>query len=397
MSLPQPDADALEASRELERRIGASIDAAGGWIGFDEFMRRALYEPGLGYYAGPLRRFGRAGDFVTAPELSPLFARALAVQIEQWFDHCAPVVVEFGAGSGALAAELLAELQARGAVPREYLIVELSAPLREAQRRAIGERVPTLLPRVRWLDALPGSIDGVVLGNELLDAMPVTVFECTAGSVLACGIARGEVGGLAWATRPASPALADSVRSALAGADGLGPRPARYRSEIGLQARAWVATVGRAIERGALLLLDYGFPAREYYHPQRAEGTLVAHYRHRVHGDVLRWPGLQDLSAHVDFTAIASAAGQAGLQLLGYTSQARLLLNCGLLELLAQEAGGVASAPRSADDVRRLGAVQALISEAEMGELVKAIAFGRGLPDDAIGFVRGDRREALAC
>ena len=424
MSMPQPEPQALAHSRELARRIAAGIRAAGGWIGFDAWMARALYEPGLGYYSGPARPFGAQGDFVTAPELSPLFAACVARQIAQWFDEVPPVVVEFGAGTGRLAAGLLSTLQALGAPVRRYEIVELSGPLRARQRETIGRLAPQALDAVRWLDALPDRIEGVVLGNEVLDAMPVRVFEHAGGTLEEVGVVAAADDGFEWATRPADATLRESVDGALRAAaahdragreaDGGEPTgatddpfarlgPGRYRSEVAPQAAAWVATVGRALHRGAMLLLDYGFPAHEYYHPQRDAGTLVAHWRHHAHGDVLRWPGLQDVTAHVDFSAVARAGESAGLELLGYTSQARFLLNCGALEQLADamraaEAETATAADRGRDAVARaraLGAAQTLLSEAEMGELFKAIAFGRGVSAPAIGFGRGDRSGTL--
>jgi SAM-dependent MidA family methyltransferase len=416
MTLPPPGPDSLAHSGALAGRIADAIRAEGGWIGFDAWMARALYEPGLGYYAGPVRPFGAEGDFVTAPELSPLFAECVAVQVSQWFGHASPEVLEFGAGTGRFAAGVLGALRALGTPARRYAIVEVSGALRARQRETIAREAPWALDAVEWLDALPASIDGVVLGNEVLDAMPVRVWEHEAGALRELGVALDADGGFALAARPADAALREAVADALraahdgddvggVGGDGAhaGGRPGgadpfarlgpgRYRSELGEQAAAWVATVGRALRRGAMLLVDYGFPAREYYHPQRDGGTLIAHRRHHAHGDVLRWPGLQDVTAHVDFSAVARAALGAGLAPLGYASQARFLLNCGVLERLATDAR---DAPLDPARVRALGAVQTLLSEAEMGELFKAIAFGRGVPDDALGFARGDRRGAL--
>jgi SAM-dependent MidA family methyltransferase len=398
MMLPAPGADALAHSAALAARIAAAIRAAGGWLRFDAWMARALHEPGLGYYAGPVQPFGAGGDFITAPELSPLFAECVAAQVSAWFAHCEPAVVEFGAGTGTLAAGVLAALEAAGTPARRYAIVELSGPLRARQRDTIARLAPAWLDAVEWLDALPEAIDGVVLGNEVLDAMPVRVFEHAHGTLAELGVEDDGAGGVRWAARPADAALRDRLAGALraAGADEADPLallgPGRYRSELGEQAAVWVATVARALRRGALLLLDYGFPAREFYHPQRDTGTLVAHRRHRVHADVLRWPGLQDVTAHVDFSAVRRAATDAGLTLQGYTSQARFLLNCGLLERLAR---AVPSGPSEPAAVRAIGAVQTLLSEAEMGELFKVIAFGRGLPAGALGFARGDRSASL--
>lgn len=402
-AFPAPDAPALDASRALVQRIEADIAAAGGWIGFDRYMQMALYEPGLGYYSGGSRKFGADGDFVTAPELTPLFGECLAAQCAQWFAHCPAELLEFGAGSGALAAHLLVALAAIGAAPLRYRIVELSSELRERQRRTLAEQAPALLGRVEWLDALPPRIEGVVLANEVLDAMPVRLFVLRHGSVLERGVVRAPAGGgLAFDDRPADAAFSQRVGEALdqAWSEGFGDRlggmragemqAGDYVSELGEQAQAWVETVGSRLQRGAMLLIDYGFPRAEYYHPERSMGTLMCHYRHRAHTDPFLWPGLQDITAHVDFTALHRAARRAGLDTLGYTSQARLLLDCGLLDRLA-------ALPR--DDPRawtlQSRSVGRLLSEAEMGELFKAVAFARNVPDDALGFATRDRRGAL--
>lgn len=390
MPLVVPAEQALEASRELERRIGAQIDAAGGWIGFDRYMQRALYEPGIGYYSGASRKFGAEGDFVTAPEMSTLFGRCLAGQCAQWLAHGGDEIVEFGAGSGALAAQVLGALRDAQALPRRYAIVELSATLRERQRNALVAAGGDLLARVQWLDALPERIEGIVLANEVLDAMPVRLFRYRAGEVLERGVARSGDGAFGWADRAADAAFAARVRQRLRDAWGDEAPAADYVSEIGEQAEAWVETVASRIATGAMLLVDYGFPRGEFYHPQRDTGTLRCHYRHLAHDDPFRWPGLQDLTAHVDFSAVGDAARRAGLDVLGFASQARFLLDCGLLDACA-------AIPR--EDLRawtrETQAVQRMLSEAEMGELFKAIAFGRGIPDDALGFRTRDRRDAL--
>ena len=396
MRSPEPGPDALAHSRALSRRIAQAARAAGGWLGFDAWMDRALYEPGLGYYAGGASPFGAGGDFVTAPELSPLFAACIATQVSQWFAYAAPTVVEFGAGTGRLAAGVLAELDALGTPARRYAIVEVSGVLRERQRGTIARLAPAALGRVEWLDALPGTIDGVVLGNEVLDAMPVRVFERRGDGIDELGVEADAHDRFQWAARPADASLRDAVEVALAEAGtSVDALPPGYRSEVGMRAAAWVGTVGRALQRGAMLLVDYGFPAREFYHPQRVGGTLIAHRRHRAHVDVLSHPGLQDVTAHVDFTATARAARTAGLELLGYASQARFLVGCGILDRLAREAASDRAGAAEVARVRALGAAQTLLSEAEMGELFKAIAFGRGMPADAVGFVRGDRSAAL--
>lgn len=396
-ALPVPSGQAEALSQALCARIAGEIEGAGGWIGFDRYMHKALYEPGLGYYAAGSRKFGADGDFVTAPELTPLFGQCVAAQCAHWFASAPHAILEFGAGSGALAAQLLGALDALGMTPRRYDIVEVSAELRERQRCTLAERVPALLGRVHWLDALPRRIEGVIVANEVLDAMPVRMFRLHGDAVLERGVARAAGGqGFAFADRPADEAFARQVRETLACAQERAPEgheafPPDYVSEIGEQAQAWVETVAARLARGAMLLIDYGFPCAEYYHPQRSGGTLQCHYRHRAHSDPFAWPGLQDITAHVDFTAVSRAARRAGLAPLGYGSQARFLLDCGLLDRFAQV---------SRDDARRwtrqAQAVQQLVSESEMGELFKAIAFGRGVPDDAPGFTTRDRRGVLA-
>lgn len=402
----------------LPADIARVIRAAGGWIGFDRFMELALYSPGKGYYSGGQAIFGAGGDFTTAPESTPLFGRVVARQLAAWLDAWpgsapAPVIIEFGGGSGALAAALLPALADLGHGQVAYRIVELSASLRARQRDAIAVLGGGLLERVRWLDALPTRIDGIVIGNEVLDAMPVRVFECQhEGAVAEMGVVAGEgvavgqgvdagesagVGegggvedaGFVWAARPADPSLVGRVRAL---EEQAGPWPRPYRSEIAEQAEAWVRTVASRIGVGALLLFDYGFADSEFYHPQRDQGTLMAHHRHRAHTDVLHGPGRQDITAHVPFTAIRDAAEAEGLAILGYCAQARFLINAGLLEAFA-------AVPREpvVEWARSAQAVQRLLSEAEMGELFKVVAFGRGLAGEPWlpGFRDGDRSGRL--
>ena len=382
MTMPQPDADAAESSRRLAALIAAEIEQAGGWISFARYMEMALYAPGLGYYSGGARKFGPAGDFVTAPELSPLFAQTLAAQVEPILAASAPRLLEAGAGSGALAVGLLRELERRGALPERYEILELSGELRARQQDSIARGAPHLAGRVGWLDTLPESFSGVVVANELLDALPVNLVAWREDGVFERGVALAN-GAFIWQERPASGAL-------LAVAQGLTFIAPPYVSEIALAARAWVAEWGRILQRGALLLVDYGFPQREVYHPQRAEGTLMCHYRHHAHGDPFWLPGLNDITAHVDFTAIAEAGHDAGLDVLGYTSQAQFLLNCGLAQLLEshQADGAVAYATLASG-------AQKLISPAEMGELFKVFVLGRGIDVPLLGFAHGDRCHAL--
>jgi SAM-dependent MidA family methyltransferase len=373
-ALPDPGPDALAHSERLVAALGAEIRTKGGWIGFDRYMQRALYEPGLGYYAAKPAKIGVQGDFVTAPEISPLFARALAAQVAQAFSWLPPRLLEFGAGSGALAQDLMLELARLGCELESYRIVEVSPDLRSAQKARLRDR------RVQWLDAPPHDFEGVIIANEVLDVMPVKLFVKRGGRILERGVSLDR-SALQLVERPACAELAEAV--ALIEAD-LGTLPDGYGSEVGLVARAWSATLGQWLRRGLALLIDYGFPRHEYYHPQRAMGTVMCHYRHRAHADPLWLPGLNDITAHVDFSAIAEAAGSAGLQVLGYTSQARFLINCGLLELLREPA----SAARAAEAMR-------LLSEAEMGELLKVLAVGRDVPGALRGFREGDRSHRL--
>jgi SAM-dependent MidA family methyltransferase len=369
--LPSPDPQALAASRALLDRIGAELDAAGNWISFARYMELVLHEPGLGYYASGARKLGAGGDFVTAPEISPLFGRSLARQIGQLLQP-GEAILEFGAGSGALAASVLQEIS----VP--YFILETSSDLRQRQQQLLGKNV-------QWLDRLPERFRGVMLANEVVDAMPVHALAWTRAGVLERGVCANE-GQLAWSDRPAHEAIlreAENLEIEI-------PSSGRYESELALFARAWMRSLGRFLERGAVLVIDYGFPAREYFHPQRSMGTLACHYRHRMHGDPFYLPGLQDVTAHVDFSALASAAEEGGLEVLGYANQAQFLVNCGITDLLAAE--------NPADPARYLpaaAAAQKLLAPSEMGELFKVLAVGKGLNDQLLGFSRGDRSAAL--
>lgn len=352
-----------------------------GFISLETWIDHALYAPGLGYYAAGNTKFGSAlptGDFTTAPELTPLFGKTLARQTAQVLEQSNSMhVLEFGAGSGALADALVPALAELGLQVR-YQILEVSADLQARQK----QRLAPLGDQIQWLDALPENFVGCVIANEVLDAMPPTVFafddhgELNEVGVRMATAASPDTRRFELATRTAGRELRNCVLERM-------PAYPGYQSEINLRAEAWIKEMGRWLERGAALLIDYGFPQREYYHPQRAEGTLMCHFRHYAHADVLRHPGLQDITTHVDFTAMADAALEAGLDVLGYTSQARFLMNAGLPDLLTQ------ATPHD------LSAVQKLLSEAEMGELFKVLAVGRGIDPPLIGFTRGDRRDTL--
>ncbi len=385
MDLPLPTPAALAFSAALSEHIVREVDAAGGWIGFDRFMDLALYAPAQGYYSGGAHKFGAAGDFVTAPELGPVFAQTLAAQVDQILGLSAPQIVEVGAGSGQLAVDLLRELERRGRLPDSYAILELSGELQARQHQAIAAQAPQLLSRVHWLERLPERFDGLVLANEVLDAMPVhlLVWKPTGLAERGVGVVDGR---FAWVDRPASGGLREQGL-ALAAECVLAPG---YLSEVSPAARAWVAEWAALLGCGALLLIDYGFPRREYYHPQRSSGTLMCHYRHHAHGEPFYLPGLQDITAHVDFTAIVESGSSAGLELLGYSTQSSFLFNCGLAEVLART---------PASDAKRYlplaGAANKLVSPAEMGELFKVIALGRGISEPLLGFASGDRSQTL--
>ena len=394
-------ADALTHSQRVSAFLHEQIQQAGGWLPFSRWMHHVLYAPGLGYYAAgntklaEPQRTGTAslsGDFVTAPQLTPLFGQTVARQVAEVLRQTETLdVLEFGAGSGALAQDILSALDAEGLNTR-YFILEVSADLRTRQQ----ERLKSWGERVTWLDALPESFSGCVVANEVLDAMPVELFVWSdQGEVLVRGVSSTQHADtsfdniqFSYEDHPASAALTQAVQSRMPALPG-------YRSEINLQAEAWVRDMGQWLTHGAALLIDYGFPRHEYFHPQRQHGTLMCHIQHRTHDDVFLAPGLQDITAHVDFTAIAEAAETTGLDVLGYTSQARFLLNAGLPDLLT----AFAQSERAlSDPIHRAGthaAVQKLISEAEMGELFKVIALGRGLSAPLSGFTRGDRSGQL--
>lgn len=387
--LPVPAADALAQSERLIEHIAARIRYAGGSIGFDEYMECALYTPGLGYYSGGAQKFGAAGDFVTAPELSPIFSRCLARQVmDVWQQLDTRRVIEFGAGSGIMAADMLLEFAAQDALPERYDIVELSGELRERQRETIATRAAHLLDRVQWLDRLPeSSVPGVVVGNEVLDAMPVKRFVMRGGEVME---RRVTLDGMTFGfvETPADEVLAAAVRhiEATRGA----PFPEGYVSEVNLALPGWFGALEEVIDRGVALLVDYGYPRREYYLDERRDGTLICHYRHRAHEDVFLYPGLQDITANVDFTAVAEAADAAGFEVLGYTSQACFLMGSGLDAVFARMQG---------EDInQQLAAAQQvkqLTLPAEMGERFQVIALGKGIEPPLAGFAVNDYRARL--
>ena len=361
----------------LTRIIDAAMTRAGGWLPFDRFMALALYAPGLGYYANTSAQFGRmpssGSDFVTAPELTPLFGRTLAVQVAQALEKTGTREVwEFGAGSGALALQLLDALDALGERVERYRIVDLSGPLRERQQHTLARHAG----KVEWLSELPPVMRGVVVGNEVLDAMPVQLLVRAGGQWFERGVVANKAGpavhAWAWQDRPTDlrpPFEIDGTYD--------------YLTEIHPQAEAFIATLADRLEAGAAFFIDYGFPEAEYYHPQRHMGTVMCHRGHQSDGDPLADVGAKDITAHVNFTGVALAGQNAGLHVLGYCSQARFLFNCGLLSNMEH----------STQAQRAMAAH--LVHEHEMGELFKVVGFTVGEPWDAVGFSEGDRSHTL--
>ncbi len=377
--LPPPSAEAQTHSERLRTLIRAEIETAAGGISFERYMELALYAPGLGYYSAGARKFGAAGDFVTAPEVSPLFARCLARQCAEVLTALGSgCILELGAGSGVMAADLLAELERFGRPPERYLILEVSAELRERQQALLATHMPQWRDRITWLERLPQAFRGVILGNEVLDALPVERFRRGAkGFEQFVVVENGD--GFAWDTRSA-PAPLQRMLAALEASLPGGFLPG-YISEICPRLPAFVASLGDTLAHGALLLLDYGYPRAGYYHADRAMGTLLCHYRQHAHDDPFRFAGLQDITAHVDFTATAEAALTAGLELVGYTTQAHFLLALGI----AAEAG----------DWQQAREVKLLTLPQEMGERFKAIAFTRALGVPLQGFALRDLAHTL--
>lgn len=390
LGLPLPSADAQASSERLCERIYIDMEAAGGMLSFARFMDLALYTPGLGYYSAGSRKFGVAGDFVTAPEISDLFSRCVARQCAEILGEMrGGSILEFGAGSGVMAADVLRELEIVGQLPGAYLIMELSAELRARQRETLDLRVPHLADCVHWLDTLPPSMRGVVLANELVDAMPVHRFTATDRG-FAEAYVRSDGDNFAWASLELRKGeLLEAIEAAHAALDDV-PWSLGYTSEINLAGSGWVRSLGSMLEEGAVLIIDYGFPRREFYHPDRNRGTLMCHYRHHVHDDPLVLVGLQDITAHVDFTALAEAATEAGLAVAGYTTQAHFLLGCGLLQLLERAGEGNRLTHLSmAQQVKRLTLPN------EMGELFKVLVLTKNFDRRLMGCSLMDHRARL--
>ena len=382
--LPSLSLDEEQHVLAVRGQVQAAIGARGGWISFEEYLRVVLYAPGLGYYSAGSVKLGRQGDFVTAPELSALFGRALARQCGEVLRSIGGDVLELGAGSGALAAVLLPSLQAIDALPEHYLILETSADLAARQRERLAQLAPALRARVRWLDRLPASpLTGVALANEVADALPFRRFAVGAGGFIERGVALSASGALTLSDRPADAALVAELERIVP--PGL---PPHYESELCPLLDGWIASLAASLARGVILLTDYGLPRREYYHPQRAHGTLRCYFRHRAHEDALLHPGLQDISAWVDFTRLAEAGTEAGLDVAGFCTQAAFLL-ANDIEADVAAAASVVERARLASEARQL------LLPGEMGESCKAMALSRNLDVSLRGFALQDLRRSL--
>ena len=390
-TLPPPSDIALAHSRSVQTMIRDKIHAAGGWISFEQFMNLALYTPGMGYYSSGATKLGSAGDFVTASEISSLFGRTLAQQVIQIYRQTSQTdLLEFGAGSGKLALDLLFELEKSDALPGKYFILEISAELRQRQQMLLADKAPHLVHLVEWLEQLPAQFNGIILANEVLDAMPVHMVAWHNNELFERGVI-WQNGQFAWQDRPIQNIELHHAASQLTSL--INPHndvAFTYVSEINLAATHFMRSLANIMQQGIILLIDYGFGRDEYYHPQRSQGTLMCHYRHHAHDDPFFLPGLQDITSHVDFSAISAAAENTELVLLGYTTQAYFLINCGITEILAQT-----PVEDTNNYLPQANQLQKLVSPAEMGELFKVIGFGKNFSEPLIGFKNGDMSRLL--
>jgi SAM-dependent MidA family methyltransferase len=388
MPLPALSPEESAHSERLVQRIRDAIEAAGGWISFERFMEMALYEPGLGYYRAGATKLGSEGDFVTAPEISPLFSRCLANQCVQVLDTFAGGhILELGAGSGVMAADVLSELDRQQKTPERYLILEVSADLRERQRALLQRRLPHLVDRIEWLDRLPEDFRGVLLANEVLDALPIQRFRIRGLQVNQLGVT-WELGRLDWSEVHADAALEATVREI---EFNLGePFADGYTSEINLRLQQWIAGIAASMQQGAAFLIDYGLPRRQYYAPNRSAGTMLCHFRHRFHDDPLINVGVQDIGAWVDFTAVAEAAVAAGMSVAGYTTQAHFLIGTGIEQFLAPT-----NDEELASRLQMARQAMLLTLPGEMGERFKVIGLAKGVDLPLRGFSVRDLAASL--
>ncbi len=368
--MPPPSADALAHSEACAAHIREVIVAAGGQITFSDFMNLVLYAPGLGYYSAGAKKFGADGDFVTAPEISDLFGQCVARAIASTITNTKGAVLELGPGSGKLAWDILLALDALNCLPEKYYLLEVSADLAQRQRECLSALPAHLASRVAWLDALPTGFSGAIIANEVLDVLPVHIVRLTGDDTTLRGV-KNTSDGFDWCDLPATEhAEIIATAQALKARHLTQPQSPSYETEICPQAQSWVAALAQRLSSGAILLIDYGFRAAEYYHPSRSTGTLMCHYRHFAHTDPFYLPGLQDITAHVDFSAVAKAGTDAGLVLCGYTTQAQFLIHAGLLDIAQHSGDTLAMLGRSTE-------IQRLVSPAEMGEFLKVIGFSK--------------------
>ena len=397
-NLPIPSAEQQAHSQQLREIIAQKIAAAGGWISFADFMHMALYTHGLGYYAGGAQKFGQAGDFVTAPEISPLFAQTIARQAASILAASDGSILELGAGTGKLAADLLLELAELKQLPNQYFILEVSDYLRQIQRETCQAKLPkSLFEKLVWVDSLPpspqpspqlshphgrgeGAFCGLILANEVLDALPVHLVVKNKDELFERGVAFD--GDFVWQEKPLkNKDIAQEAHGVCL--------PEQYLTEFCPAAKGLVNSLAEVLTQGVILLIDYGFSAHEYYHPQRSEGTLMCHFQHFAHSNPLINIGLQDITAHVNFTKMAQAGEAHGIRLAGYATQAQFLINCGMLGIMAQHS------PDSTQFMQLAAVAQKLLSPAEMGELFKVMALTKNFDMPLIGFAEGDKRHTL--
>lgn len=393
LSLSTPTGSAYQHSCAVQEMICAEIATAGGWIPFTRYMELALYAPGMGYYCGGAAKFGGTGDFVTAPEISPLFGKAVAqqgAQVLECMGENSNNILEFGAGSGKLALDLLLEMEKLERLPKHYFILEVSGELQNRQKELFEKLAPHLLSRVGWLEHLPAKFEGLIFANEVLDAMPVHLVVWRGTNLFERGVAwNGRA--LEWSDHIlVNRELFKVARELSPQINSDGENVGTYVSEISLSIRRFMRSLAGILQQGAIVLIDYGFGYSEYYHSQRNRGTLMCHYRHHAHEDPFYFPGLQDITSHVDFSAIAQVATAEGLELLGYTSQAHFLINCGITEILAR-----IPAENAGDFLPLANQLQKLVSPAEMGELFKVIVFGKNIQQPLVGFTSGDKSRQL--
>jgi len=395
LDLPEPSTDLAEHSERVQDFIREVIEQGGGEIPFCHFMELALYAPNLGYYSAGNQKLGVGGDFVTAPEISSLFSFSLAKQVAQILQKSAGDVIEFGAGSGIMAADMLLELERLGQLPEHYYIIEVSADLRQRQQQTMQNKIPELANRVEWLDELPDLFSGVVVANELLDAMPVHRFVMREGVAHEVMVAWDELTGQFQTTErlitnPRLLAEIEELQQLYALPDG-------YSSELNLNAIDWVSTMGERLQTGAIILIDYGYPRHDYYLPQRTDGTLLCHYQHRAHPNPLIFVGIQDITAHVNFTAIADAALSARLHVHGFASQSNFLLGCGITDYLSKliQFDATDDSGNLARQIEATNQLKKLTMPDEMGESFKVICLSRGIDIPLLGFSIRDERHRL--